>query len=91
MRRIGIFMKEFRMLIWITQLGLSVVMPLAGFILVSVWLKSRFEMGVWIVICGFILGIICAVDGLRNSLIIMEKQDKANDKKKPPLSFNDHE
>ena len=87
-------MKELRMLIWITQLGLSVIMPLAGFILLSVWLKSRFELGVWVVICGFVLGMICAVDGLKNSLMIMEKQDKANDKNdkaKPPLSFNDHE
>ena len=84
-------MKEFRMLIWITQLGLSVVLPLAGFILLSVWLRAQFDMGVWIVVCGFFLGIICAVDGLRNSLRIMEKQDKANDNKKAPLSFNDHE
>jgi len=84
-------MKELRMLIWLTQLGLSVVMPLAGFILLALWLRNRFDLGLWVLICGFCLGIICAVDGLRNSLKIMENQDRANDKKKAPVSFNDHE
>lgn len=34
-------MKEFNMLIWITQLGFSVAMPLAGFTLIGFWLKEN--------------------------------------------------
>ena len=85
-------MKEFRMLVWLTQLGLSVVMPLAGFTLLSVWLRQRFDIGIWCIFFGVAVGLICAVDGLRSSLRIMENQDKANENKRPEhISFNDHE
>ena len=35
-------MKDLSLLVWLTQLGLSVAVPLAGFILLAVWLRSRF-------------------------------------------------
>ena len=87
-------MKELNMLIWLTQLGLSVAMPLGGFTLVGLWLRSRFDLGVWVVLCGCGLGLIGAIDGLRYSLKTMESLDnkKAKGKEPPPsVSFNDHE
>ena len=87
-------MKDLNMLVWLTQLGLSVAMPLGGFTLLGLWLRNRFELGVWVVLCGCAVGFICAVDGLRYSLKAMEMMNK-NAKKKaedpPPVSFNDHE
>ena len=84
-------MKNAKLLIWLTQLGLSTVLPLVGFILLAVWLHQKFQWGVWVVIAGVILGIICAVDGLRSSLKAMERM--GNDKKESPpaVGFNDHE
>ncbi len=84
-------MKNAKLLIWLTQLGLSTALPLAGFILLAVWLHQKFQWGVWVVIAGVILGIICAVDGLRSSLKAMERM--GNDKKESPpaVGFNDHE
>lgn len=82
------------MLVWITQLGISVAAPLAGFALLGLWLRARFSLGVWVVLVCIALGIICAVQGLRSSLKLMEQQDRMNAKKKqtpPPVSFNDHE
>ena len=32
-------MKELNMLVWITQLGMGVAMPLVGFIWLGIWLK----------------------------------------------------
>ena len=32
-------MKDFNLLIWLAQLGLSTAFPLAGFILLGVWLR----------------------------------------------------
>ena len=85
-------MKEFNMLIWITQLGLSTAIPLAGFVLLGLWLKDQFGLGVWAVIGGCALGMICAVAGLRDSLKMMERMDRKNEsKEKPPVSFNDHD
>ena len=82
------------MLVWITQLGISVAAPLAGFSLLGMWLRNRFSLGVWVMLLCIFLGLICAVQGLRNSLQILEKMDRQNEKKTqspPPVSFNDHE
>ena len=83
-------MKHMKMLIWLTQLGLSVVAPLGGFVLLAVWLRQRFQWGSWVIIAGMFLGIICAVDGLRVSMKAMEKMSENKKEEKPPLSFNDH-
>ena len=85
-------MKEFNMLVWLTQLGFSVAMPLAGFTLIGFWLKEKFGLGVWVVLFGCALGLICAFGGLKNSLKIMEQMDRKNEKKEPPsISFNYHD
>lgn len=84
-------MKDFSLLVFITQLGLSVVLPLAGFTLIGVWLRERFSLGVWVVIAGLLLGIFCAAEGFRNSLRAMERLSKDKKEEKPPLSFNDHD
>ena len=85
-------MKQLNLLIWLTQLGISVAAPLGGFIWLGVWLRQRFDMGVWIVLAGIFVGCVCAFDGLRTSLKAMERMAKdKNDTTPPPVSFNDHE
>lgn len=85
-------MKELSLLVWLTQLGLSVALPPAGFILLAVWLRERFEWGQWVIWVGVILGLVCAVDGLRTSLKAMSRitSDK-KDKEPPAVCFNDHD
>lgn len=82
-----------KMLIWLTQLGLSVAAPLAVSTLLAVWLQQRFDLGAWVVLLGIGFGLYCAVDGFRASLKIMERLEKADRKKDDPapLSFNDHQ
>lgn len=84
-------MKNLNLIIWLTQLGISIALPLAGFVWLGVWLHKRFQWGTWVVIAGVVIGIICAVDGLRTSLKAMNRM--ANEKKEdtPPVSFNDHD
>lgn len=85
-------MKNLQMLVWLTQLGFSVAFPLAGFILLAVWLRERFGLGVWVLIAGIVLGFAGAVDGLRTSLKAMEIMSRSKkDKEPPPVSFNDHD
>lgn len=85
-------MKNLSLLVWVTQLGVSVATPLGGFVLLGVWLRQRFDMGVWIVIAGVAVGLICAVSGLRNSLKVMEQMSKNKSQDVPPaVSFNDHD
>ena len=85
-------MKDLQLLVWLTQLGLSTALPLGGFVLLGVWLRQRFDLGVWVIVAGVVIGLICAIDGLRTSLKAMEQMSRNRKKNDPPpLSFNDHE
>ena len=85
-------MKDISLLVWLTQLGLSVALPPAGFILLAVWLRDRFGWGSGVLGGGIGLGLVFAADGLRTSLKTMERMSKDTTKKDPPpVSFNDHD
>lgn len=83
-------MKNLNLLVWLTQLGLSVALPPLGFILLAVWLRDRFGWGTWVLWAGIVLGVICAIDGLRVSLKAMEQMSGDKKEKDPPVSFNEH-
>lgn len=85
-------MKELSLLVWLTQLGLSVAFPLAGFVLLAVWLRSAFGWGDWVIWTGLILGLGGAVNGFRHSLKAMEllSRDKKKKKDPPSVAFNEH-
>ena len=86
-------MKEWNLLVWLTQLGISVAGPLAGFILLAVWLRQRFDLGIWVLLVGLVLGISGAVDGFRVSMKAMEQmsKNKPGQNDPPPVSLNDHD
>ena len=86
-----ITLKELSLLVWLTQLGLSVAFPLAGFILGAVWLRNTFDLGVWIVFAGVFLGMYCAIHGFVQSMkILSEMHNKKKKKDAPAVFFNDH-
>lgn len=85
-------MRKLNLLIWLTQLGYSVAFPLVGFVLLAVWLRQKFDLGVWVILAGLALGLICAIEGFRTSLKAMDRMAKDKNEKTdpPPVSFNDH-
>ncbi len=83
-------MKDISLFVWLTQLGLSVALPPAGFILLAIWLRDRFGLGVWVVWVAIVVGVICALDGLRISLKTLNRITNGKKKSDPPVSFNDH-
>ena len=84
-------MKHYQLLIWLTQLGLSVAMPLAGFILLGIWLHQSCGMGVWTVWAGIGIGLGSAISGFRNAIRAMAQMSKdRKNNEPPPVSFNDH-
>ena len=85
-------MKNLNLIIWLTQLGYSVVFPLAGFTLAAVWLRQRFNLGVWVLFLGIGIGLVLAVDGFRVSMKAMERMARNNRESEDPVpvSFNDH-
>lgn len=85
-------MKNLTLIIWLTQLGFNVAFPLAGFVLLAVWLQNRFGLGNWVIWAGIVVGVICAADGLRTSLKAMARLAKDKPEEgPPPVSFNDHD
>lgn len=89
-------MKNVTLLVWLTQLGLSVALPPAGFIFLAVWLRDSCGWGGWggwVLWVGIVLGVVGAADGLRTSLKAMERMSRDKKKDGPPqaASFNDHD
>ena len=83
-------MKDLSLLVWLSQLGLSVAVPPAMFILLSLWLKNQFGWGQWVIWVAVALGIYCAVTGFIASLRTLSQITR--DKQQPPaVSFNEHD
>ena len=83
-------MKDVNLLVWLTQLGLSVALPLAGFIFLAVWLVRSCGWGEWVIWVGLVLGFICAIRGFLDSLKILERLSENKKKDDPGVSFNEH-
>ncbi len=84
-------MKNLSLLVWLTQLGFSVAVPLGGFVLLAVWLQRRFDLGAWVIVLGVLLGVLVAASGLKNSLKTMARAAEDQNEKQLPVNFNDHE
>lgn len=84
-------MKDLSLIVWLTQLGLSTALPLAGFVLLAIWLRDRFGWGDWVIWVGVIVGFVCAIDGFRTSLKAMSRMQKDKPSDEPPVSFNHHD
>ena len=85
-------MKDFALIVWLTQTGLSVVLPPVVYTLIALWLRSTFGWGNWVIWIGVVLGVIGAVNGLRDSMRALERLSRKDKKDPPPpVSFNDHD
>lgn len=83
-------MKYLKSLIWLTQMGLSVVVPPVCFILLAVWLRNSHGWGGWVIWAGIILGVYSAVEGFRAAVKAMALLDPHKKDEEPPVSFNEH-
>lgn len=84
-------MKTGNLLVFVTQLGLSAVIPPVAFIWLAVWLRDKFQWGSWVIVAAVIIGVICAVEGVWNTVKAMERLAKDKKAEEPPLAFNDHD
>ena len=84
------YVKVMRYLVWLTQLGLSVAIPLVGFILLGAWLHNSRGWGSWTVPVGIVLGLMGAVGGLYNGFKTLHRMMKT-DEDKPTQGFNKHD
>ena len=79
------------LLTWVGQFGLSIIFPTLFFLILAVWLQTKFGLGLWIVIVLGRLGILTSVQTTRSCLRSLRKAaEDAGGKKEPPVGFNDH-
>lgn len=84
-------MGEWKLLIWLTQLGLSVVVPPVLLLILTLWLRDEHGWDNWVVWVGIAFGIILGIDGLRTSLKAMTRlSDPKKQDTNPPVSYDDH-
>ena len=78
--------------VMVGQLGLSLLMPLLICLFLCYLLITRFSVGGWIFIPGFIFGLGgSAMTGWKVYLSVTKKQNKERKKKNPnEVSFNTH-
>ena len=82
--------KALHVLVWLTQAGLSVVLPPLLFVWGSAWLKNRFGLGGWITVVGIVLGVLGAVGGLINTFRTLNRLGKRLEDP-PARGFNEHD
>jgi hypothetical protein len=86
----GAGMKDVKLLVWLSQLGLSTLLPPAACILLSVWLQKQLLWGDWVIVLGAVIGIVAGARGFFS--ILKTAQSLQKDKKDPPpVSFNEHD
>ncbi len=84
-------MKGLNLLVWLTQLGLSVAVPIGGYLFLGLWLHQSLGMGKWVLILCISLGILCGGRSLWDSLKVMERMAAEPKQEDPPtISFHDH-
>lgn len=87
----GHTMKELKLLLWVTQFGLSILVPPCFLLWVAVALRSRYGLGMWIIAVLGILGLMTSFSTAKANLRAMRKDaEEAGSQKAPPVSFNDH-
>lgn len=84
-------MKDLSLLVWLTQLGLSVALPPAGFILLAIWLRDHWGWGGWVLWAGIVLGIYGAISGLISSLKSLSRLTSTKNDDPPAVSYNEHD
>ena len=85
-------MKDLTLLVWLTQLGISVAVPLGVIVGGALWLQKRFAMGSWIVIVVVVLGISLAIYEFYRMMKLLDKVgNKKKEKETTAVYFNDHE
>ncbi|MGN0975249.1 MAG: AtpZ/AtpI family protein [Gemmiger sp.] len=75
--------------LWLTQLGLSLLLPLVVCLWGCSWLTAHTGVGGWIYVPGFVVGLGCGAATFRNFARMMMKRAEKN-KSGRPAGFNKH-
>ena len=84
--------KDLKLLVWLTQLGISVALPLGVFVGLALWLRNRFSLGSWILVVGVVLGLVIAIHEFYHTLKLLDRVGNRKEKdRSSAVFFNDHD
>lgn len=80
------------LLVWVSQFGVSAILPLCAGLLLGVWLQEAFATGPWIaVLCG-VFGLATSIRTVCICYRTMRKEaDKLCEKEERVPAYNDHD
>ncbi|MGM9590443.1 MAG: AtpZ/AtpI family protein [Faecousia sp.] len=85
-------MKFLNLLLWVTQLGFSILFPLCFFLYLGYWLQNKFSLGLWVIILLGILGLLTSVSTVKSCLrSLLKAADEASPQRDTPIAFNNHD
>jgi len=67
-------MKYLSLLTWVGQFGFSCLFPTCAFLMLGVYLRDRFHLGVWVIIVLGIIGFLTSISTARTCLQSMCKE-----------------
>lgn len=82
-------MKTLSLIFWVTQFGLSVLLPPCFFLWLAAYLQQTHGFGMWTSIVGIILGLLTSFSTAKANWRTM-RRDAQKDSPPSPVSFNDH-
>lgn len=72
----------------ISQLGISLVVPLVFCLLICYWLTRRFNIGSWVYIAGIFFGLGAFIS---TCIRLYKKETEKKEKDSKPVAFNQHQ
>lgn len=75
-------------LVWLTQLGFSLVAPPILCIWGAIWAQNRYGLGTWIMVVAIVFGL-CA--SFSNGLVFYRMMERKSKKQEKPRFFNNHD
>ncbi len=79
-------------LVWVTQLGLSLIMPLLILIGISYWLTTQMGVGSWVYLPAFLAGLGAGGSSFWSFWKMTQRRNAQKEKKNPKtISFNQHD
>lgn len=82
-------MKTLSLILWVTQFGLSILLPPCLFLWLAAWLQQNHDFGLWTSFFGGVLGILISISTAKANWRAMRKEAES-DTPPPPVSFNEH-
>lgn len=79
--------RSIQYLVWLTQLGFSLVAPPILCIWVAIWVQNHYGFGTWVMVVAIVFGL-CA--SFSNGLVFYRMMERKSKKDKKQRFFIDH-